>query len=95
MFLPKLDDRRECRGGVDRLTKLTMTYAVDYVRMIERMTRMMIKKRPPADPLLRRSNRAELRRPLSTLGRLYKVFAYCVFYLAFFRISRAVSASWK
>jgi len=45
------------------------------------MTRMMIKKRPPADPLLRRSNRAELRRPLSTLGRLYKVFAYCVLYL--------------
>jgi len=59
------------------------------------MTRMMIKKRPPADPLLRRSNRAELRRPLSTLGRLYKVFAYCVFYSAFFRISRAVSASWS
>ena len=43
----------------------------------ELMTRMMIKKRPPADPLLRRSNRAELRRPLSTLGRLYKVFALC------------------
>jgi len=48
------------------------------------MTHMMIKKRPPADPLLRRSNRAELRRPLSTLGRFYKVFACCVFY--FFRI---------
>jgi hypothetical protein len=94
VFLPKLDDRREFRGGVDRLTKLTMN-AVDYVRMIERTKRMMIKKRPPADPLLRRSNRAELRRPLSTLGRLYKVFAYCVLYLAFFRITWAVSASWK
>ena len=46
VFLPKLDDRRECRGRVDRLTKLTMN-AVDYVRMIERMTRMMIKKAAP------------------------------------------------
>jgi hypothetical protein len=50
-----------CRGRVDRLTKLTM-YAVDYSKNIEKMTRMIIKKRPPADPLLRRSNRAELRR---------------------------------
>jgi len=32
MFLPKLDDRRECRGRVDRLIKLTMN-AVDYVRI--------------------------------------------------------------
>jgi hypothetical protein len=46
--MSKLDNRRESREVVDRLIKLTMTYAADYVSNEDNTHDD--KKRPPADP---------------------------------------------